>query len=172
MTRRRSTTKGFSQAASLMQTRIREGMESRGFAVMRLLTHWNEVVGDEIAAMATPVKVGYARGGIGATLTILTRGSHAPLLDMQRDRIRDKVNACYGYNAISRVTITQTAPTGFAEGQVAFAPAPKRTPPAPSPEIMATARGQVTDVQSDDLRRMLELLGANIMTKQTNRSPS
>ena len=85
--------RGFEPAAGLLKDRIRAVGESRGFAVSRLLTHWAEVVGDEIAAMALPVKVGYGREGLGATLTLLTTGASAPLLQMQLPKIRDKVNA-------------------------------------------------------------------------------
>lgn len=100
----------------------------------RLLTHWAEVVGEDVARLALPVKVSYPRDGFGATLTVLTTGASAPLVQMQAPAIRDRVNACYGYNAIARITITQTAPTGFADGQVAFAPAPRREPPPPTPQ--------------------------------------
>src|SRR6056297_1894133 len=118
--RHTSTTRGFSRAATLMQTKIRKASEDRGFAVTRLLTHWPEVVGQATAAIATPVNVSYGKGGMGATLTLLTTGAQAPMLEMQKEKLREKVNAVYGYNAISRVRITQTAPTGFADGQVDF----------------------------------------------------
>lgn len=75
--------RGFEPAAGLLRARIRAVGETRGFAVSRLLTHWAEVVGEEIAAMARPVKVGYGREGFNATLTLLTTGSAAPLLQMQ-----------------------------------------------------------------------------------------
>ncbi len=112
--------RGFEPASGLLRDRIREAGETRGFAVSRLLTHWAEVVGEDIAAVARPIKMGYGRDGFGATLSLLTTGSAAPILQMQLPKIRDRVNACYGYNAISRVTITQTAPSGFAEGQADF----------------------------------------------------
>ena len=47
---------------------------------------------------------------MGATLTLLTTGANAPMLEMQKEKLRQKVNAVYGYNAISRVRIT-----GFVE---------------------------------------------------------
>ncbi|MDP5360425.1 MAG: DUF721 domain-containing protein, partial [Paracoccaceae bacterium] len=47
--RHTSTTRGFSRAATLMQTSIRKASEERGFAVTRLLTHWAEVVGEGTA---------------------------------------------------------------------------------------------------------------------------
>ncbi len=163
--RHTSTTRGFSRAATLMQGRIRKASEDRGFAVTRLLTHWAEVVGDATAQIATPVNVSYGKGGIGATLTLLTTGAQAPMLDMQKEQIRDKVNACYGYRAISRVRVTQTAPTGFAEGRVAFAPAPKEKK-SPDPAMTSAAEKLSKDVENENLRAALTALGANVLTRQ------
>lgn len=163
--RHTSTTRGFSRAATLMQPRIRKASEDRGFAVTRLLTHWAEVVGDATAAVATPVNVSYGRGGLGATLTLLTTGAQAPMLEMQKEQIRDRVNACYGYRAIARLRITQTAPTGFAEGRVAFAPAP-RVQKIPDKAAQSQASALSDSVKNDDLRSALTTLGANILTKQ------
>lgn len=112
--------RGFEMASGLVQAPIRKASEARGFSEHRLLTHWVEVVGDEIAQMGHPVKISYAKGGFGATLTLLTTGAFAPMLQAELPRIREKVNAVYGYNAISRVHITQTSPTGFAKGRAAF----------------------------------------------------
>ena len=163
--RQTGTTRGFSRAATLMQTRIRTASEERGFAVTRLLTHWSEVVGEATARIATPVNVSYGKTGMGATLTVLTTGPQAPMLEMQKEQIREKVNACYGYRAIARVRITQTAPTGFADGRVAFAHAPK-VKKTPNPAATATAQSLAGEVQNDDLRTALAALGANVLTHQ------
>lgn len=167
--RPKSTTRGFSRAATLMQTRIRKASEDRGFAVTRLLTHWTEVVGEATASIATPVNVSYGKGGMGATLTVLTTGAQAPMLEMQKEQIREKVNACYGYRAISRVRITQTAPTGFADGRVAFTPAPK-TKKTPSEAVQSTAKSLSEGIESDDLRAALAALGANVLNKHDIKS--
>jgi hypothetical protein len=151
-----------------MQTRIREASEKRGFAVSRLLTHWSEVVGETVAAVTRPVEVSYGKGGMGATLTILTTGPQAPMIEMQKEQICERVNACYGYRAIARVRITQTAPTGFAEGQAVFAPAPKAAAPAPDPEIEASSASLSKDVTNDELRLALQALGANVLMKSRN----
>jgi len=157
--------RGFESAAALLTRRVRALGEARGFAVSRLLTHWAEVVGDDIAGQALPVKVSYPRDGMGATLTLLTAGASAPLVQMQAPRIRERVNACYGYNAIARISVTQTAPTGFAEGQVAFRPAPKPVRPAPDPEMAATARALSQDVADATLRAALEALGEKVLSR-------
>ncbi len=126
---RHATTKGFARTSTLLRERIRKAGESRGFAVTRVLTHWQEIVGEDIAAICKPVDVKYGRQGLGATLTVLTTGAQAPMLEMQKERIRAKVNGVYGYNAIERLRITQTAATGFAEGQAVFTPNRNRPKP-------------------------------------------
>lgn len=162
--------RGFEAAGGLLRERIRTAGETRGFAVSRLLTHWPEVVGEEIAAQTLPVKIGYSKGGFGATLTLLVRGASAPMLQMQLPRIRDKVNAVYGYNAIARVILTQTAPTGFAEGQAQFTPAPKRAAPPPPPEVLARAAASAEPIADEGLRSALERLAQNVLTRSAQRA--
>ncbi len=160
----RAKSKGFTQAGRLMQADIRRAGESRGFSVSKLLTHWIEIMGDDVASISVPVNVRYDRHGLGATLTLLTTGANAPILEMQKERIREKANACYGYNAISKVQITQTSATGFSEGQVEFSHK-KATQPAKPEEISDEARELVDTVDSDDLKQALERLGQNIISK-------
>ncbi len=153
--------RGFERASALAEGRIRTASETRGFAVSRLLTHWPEVVGPDIARVARPVEVKYGRG-FGATLTLLTTGAEAPMLEMQKDTICARVNACYGYAAIQKVRITQTAATGFAEGRAVFDPAPKQAPAAP--KIKPEAAEAAKTVGDDDLRAALERLGTNVLS--------
>ncbi|MFC7702893.1 DUF721 domain-containing protein [Plastorhodobacter daqingensis] len=158
--------RGFEQTANLLRDRIRGAGEKRGFAVTRLLTHWPEIVGEDIARSTRPIRIGYGRDGMGATLTLLALGPEAPMVQMQLPRIREKVNACYGYNAISRITLTQTAPSGFAEGQAEFSAAPRSVgSEAPDPAITARAAAAAGVVQDDGLRAALEALGRNILSR-------
>lgn len=158
--RRRS--RGFLQTGGLVSQRIRSASERRGFAETRLLTQWTEIVGPEIASIARPVKVSYAREGFGATLTVLTDGARAPELQMMLPRLQEKVNACYGYNAISRIRITQTAEHGFAEPTAAFAHKP---PTELSEPRAAELKSSLAPIGDDSLRRALEMLGKNVLNK-------
>ena len=158
--------RGFEATGGLLQSQIRSVGESRGFAVARLLTHWAEIAGEDMARVTRPVKVGYGREGMGATLTLLTTGAMAPMVEMQKERLRAKVNGVYGYAAISRILLTQTAATGFAEGQAQFAPAPK-TATKPAPEVLAQAAQVAAPVQDPDLRAALEAMAQNILTRRT-----
>ena len=157
--------RGFEKTSSLLSARIRKTGEARGFAVTRVLTHWADIVGHAMAAIARPVDISYGRGGMGATLTVLTTGAQAPMLEMQKDQLREKVNAVYGYNAIARIRITQTAPTGFSEGQAQFTPAPtvKKVLDETTRAQAVQATQNVTD---DGLRNALETLAQNVLMKQ------
>lgn len=156
--------RGFSAAGRLVQDRIARAGESRGFSMTRLLTHWPDVVGADMARLCEPLKVGYAqKGALGATLTLLVRGPAGPIVQAQSETIRARVNACYGYNAISRIRLTQSAGSpGFAEAQAGFAAAPAR-PPVASPEVEAAT----AEVADPALRAALSGLGARIQSRKS-----
>lgn len=165
-------TRGFEAASGLLQNQIRTVGESRGFAVARLLTHWADVVGEDMARITRPVKVGYGREGMGASLTLLTTGAMAPMIEMQKEQLRARVNAVYGYAAISRIILTQTASTGFAEGQAQFLPAPKTTAKPLDPDLRAKAAATAAPIQDQTLRNALETLAQNILNRETTKKGS
>ena len=157
--------RGFQQAATLLADRVQKAAEGRGFAVARLLTHWPEIAGPQLAALTRPVRISHTRGGFGATLTLLTAGSVAPLVEMQLPQLRERVNACYGYNAVQRILLTQTAASGFAEGQPMFAAAPAKAE-LPDPAIRQAAAQVAHQFQDPALAEAMALLALNIATKR------
>jgi hypothetical protein len=169
MTRRNTTTYGFARTSKLVEQRVRKASESRGFAQSRVLTHWDEIAGSDMAAISRPVDIRYGKGGFGATLTVLTTGANAPMVEMGRERLRERINGIYGYNAIARIRVTQTAPTGFAEGQVDFVHRKPDTPQGPSPEARQKARAVADGVGDEGLRTALERLAANVISKSETR---
>ncbi|WP_118133268.1 DUF721 domain-containing protein [Oceanicella sp. SM1341] len=161
--------RGFTPAGGFLAARLREVSGKRGIAETRLLTDWEAVAGPEIAALCRPVKVTHARkGGLGATLILLTSSGRAPELEMLRPVIRERVNACYGYHAIAEIRLTQTAPTGFAEPGGSFTHRPAgQAAPRPLPEQVVTrVQSEVRDVSDDGLRAALERLGRNVAVRQ------
>lgn len=157
--------RGFEPASALLRQRIRAAGEKRGFAASRLLTHWAEIAGEAMAAASHPVKVHYGRDGMGATLTLLVASAHAPMVQMELPRLIERVNAAYGYAAISRISLTQTAASGFAEGQNPFTAAAK--PPAQTdPAVHAKAAAVASPVRDQSLRSALETLGQNILSRR------
>jgi len=162
-------TRGFEPAFGLLKDQVRKAGEARGFAIARLLTHWTEIAGEDLARITRPVKVGYGREGMGASLTLLTTGPHAPMVEMQKEKLRDRVNAIYGYAAISRILLTQTSATGFSEGQAEFLPAAKPAAMPADPALMAEAARTAAPIQDDGLRSALEALAQNILNRRKSK---
>lgn len=163
--------RGFEPAGGLLREPIRKVGETRGFAVTQLLTHWQEVAGRDLAPLCRPVKISYApQGGLGATLTLLASGAAAPMVQMQLERLRTKINAIYGYAAIARIRLTQTASHGFAEAQRPFE-ASNIAPP--SPQALARAQGVVASVTEGvadaGLKDALARLATAVLNKQNRR---
>ncbi len=154
--------RGFERVSSLLQREFRTVGQKSGFAVARLLTHWTEIVGADVASIARPVSVSYSKGKLGATLTLLTPGPQAPILSMKLEFIRERVNACYGYSAISNISITQISPADFETDAPTDEQSRELTP---DPFTRDRVRKAVADVSDDGLRHALELLGESVLTK-------
>jgi hypothetical protein len=156
----------FKRTSELLKRRINEASEGRGFSETRLLTHWSTFVGIGLAEKTYPVKISFASGGLGATLTILTTGPHALELEMLKHQIKDKVNAAYGYNAVARIKITQTAETGFE-----FAKVNGNAEEQGSNTKLTVVRNngkaseQVEGVENKELREALAELEEKVLTK-------
>ncbi len=161
--------RGFEPAFALVEGQVRRVGESRGFAIARLVTHWAEVAGEGVARVSRPVRVTYGREGLGATLVLLVQGASAPMIEMQKDAIRARVNAVYGYNAIARIALTQTAASGFAEGQTPFAPAPPPAATPPDAPVSAEAATTAAGIADAGLRSALERLAQNILNRNAKK---
>lgn len=163
--RRNGGKKGFRSGATLVQGYVQKASEERGFALARLLTHWDEVVGDGVAQMCQPARVSYPRSGLGTTLTLNTTGATAPMVQAQSEAIRNSVNACYGYNAVSRIRIAQVG-----TDQLHPPKAIRAAPNAPSKAAREQAKSTVRDIRDASLRQALEDLGGNILTQPRTKS--
>ena len=155
----------FKPAADLLRAKIREIGEARGFSATRLLTHWPEIVGASVAAIARPLEVRHPRRGKGApegaTLTVLALGAAALRLEMEKERIRERVNACYGYNAIARIKIKQSGPEAFMDAAAPAVPPAAGPDPAPPDPLGPLANG----VSDTELRLALAALAANVLSR-------
>lgn len=166
---------GFLQAGSLTAAPLREASARRGFAEMRILTDWEAIVGEALAAACRPLKVGYAGAGFGATLTLEVEGARAVEIEMQGPRIVERVNAHYGYRAISRIKIMQA-------GRLAAAAGPRRAgagsgdgvegfadPAARFDRGAGVFEADIAGVEDEGLRAALARLGARVGSRASRR---
>jgi hypothetical protein len=92
------------------------------------------------------------------------------MVQLRLPELLARVNACAGHAAVARIRPTQTAPEGFAEGPVPFAPrraAPAAAPP-PDPAAEAALAAAAAGVANPRLRAALEGLGRAILSRETN----
>lgn len=113
--------KRFLQTGSLLSAELRDAMAKRGMVLSQLLMHWQEIVGGDIAALAQPERVQFAKENVSAVLVLFCFGANAPLVQMQSDLIVERVNEHLGYPAISRIQITQTSKDASAQARLAKA---------------------------------------------------
>jgi hypothetical protein len=161
------TRKGFQRASGLVAPQLEAAAGRRGFAEARLLTHWAEIAGPDLAAVSRPVKLTRGRGHAGGTLTVLIDGAHAPAVQMLLPMLRERVNAACGHGAVERIRITQTAGGGFAEPAAPYRPA---APPSPPPERIAAVRQALSSIGDDGLRAALETLARNVLSGRSPRN--
>lgn len=157
--------RGFKRAGSLVESQIRTVGEARGLAVSRLMTHWSEIAGDDLSKLCRPVRAAYGRGSFGATLTVIAPGAAAPMVQARLPDLLERVNACYGFRAISRIKITQTAPEGFAEPQTSFEPSKRPAPDRPKDPL---TDAKIDEVKDPDLKAALSALSDHLPPVPTN----
>jgi len=158
-TKTRYGRKGFLRMSSAAKGMIRPALTKRGFSEPRILVEWDAVVGERIAALCRPVKLGYAsKQGMGGTLTVGALGASALEVQHLTPQIVERVNAHYGYRAIARIRLVQLGADALEEHRN------RGAVPQPRPEDVTRIRATVEPVSNEGLRGALERLGRNIAT--------
>lgn len=84
-----------------VQPVVQKSLRRRGFADMRLLTAWEEIMGKELAAVSLPWRVRQHKDG--AVLQIKVRGLFALQLQHIAPEILARIHRLYGYQAFARL---------------------------------------------------------------------
>jgi hypothetical protein len=142
--------------ADLIGPALTAAFKRHGFASTEIVTHWEDIVGAEIAAHSEPIKITWPRQPDAeepepATLVLRCQGPAAIEIQHLAGVIVERVNRFLGWRAIERVALRQ-------------APLARRAKPKPPPAIDAEAARRIaermTDITDDDLRTALGRLGA------------
>jgi hypothetical protein len=134
----------------------------RGFSSFEIVTHWDDIVGPEIAAHAEPVRMQWMRGGDGedpvpATLVVRVEGPAALEIAHQTGVIIERVNRYLGWQAVGGVALRQAPLT-----RRGLRPRPRRIDDAHAAAIAAELGG----IADDGLRAALGRLGAAVKQSQ------
>lgn len=164
--------KGFRHVGGSSRVPLDGAARKMGFAETDVLIHWPEIVGSSLAGLCHPVGVSYGKArAFGATLIVRVDGARAPEAEMMGPQIVERVNAHYGYRAVSRMKITQAtgrkgSGAGFAEPAAVFAHAPAE----PDPRTVKEANALCGDVRDPGLRDALSRMGAYVMSRKADQT--
>jgi hypothetical protein len=143
--------------AELVTTCVADVFARQGFTSCEIVTHWDDIVGAEVAALAEPVRMQWIRSrdpdeSPPATLVLRVEGPAALEIQHMSGEIVERVNRYLGWQAVDKLALRQ-------------APLTRRRKP-PRPRIDEAAAGaiaaQMTEIADDGLRAALGRLGAAI----------
>jgi hypothetical protein len=127
----------------------------RGLARAELLAWWPEIVGAAYAGRTAPERIRWPRDGTAATLIVRCDPALSLRFAHETDRVRERLNAYFGYPAVGAVRIVQQA----IGAERAARPKPER-----QPQISAAVEGRLDRVEGP-LRDSLRTLARNILAR-------
>ncbi|MEM8689296.1 MAG: DciA family protein [Pseudomonadota bacterium] len=89
---------------------------AHGFAYAQILTHWETIVGPQLAEFIQPERLRWPAGQerirherrrLGGTLTVRVEGPAAIELQHESPHVIERLNTYYGYQAVTAIKIVQ-----------------------------------------------------------------
>ena len=141
----------------MIDSMIAPSVKTRGFAIGRIVSHWNDIVGD-MSSWCRPNAVSFTRDSFtDGTLKLQIVPGRGPQAQAMSAVIIDRVNANFGYRAINRITLVQTL----------SAPV-QPSSPKPKPQLnqdqydIWALDDKLKNVKSPELRAALRRLGSPV----------
>jgi hypothetical protein len=98
--------------AELVSVCVADVFARQGFTSCEIVTHWDEIAGPEIAALAEPIRMQWARSrdpdeAPPATLVLRVEGPAALEIQHMGGVILERVNRYLGWQAVDRIALRQ-----------------------------------------------------------------
>lgn len=129
-----------------------------GFSVVEIVTHWDEIVGPDLAPHSLPMKLQWARGSENepATLVVRVEGAYAIEMQYAAAVVIERINVYFGWRCVGRLTLRQ--------GPVPPRHARAQPMPPPEPALVKAVRQEMAQeigsFEDEDLAASLARLGA------------
>ncbi len=137
-----------------------KALRKRGFAQATLIRAWSSIVGEAFARISVPEKISYPPNRrSGGVLHLRVERGAALALQHEEPRLIERINATFGYAAISRIAIRQgPLPNNRRRRRLDLGEA--------SPEERARISESVSGIRSGPLRNALANLGSSIAARE------
>lgn len=130
--------------ADIVGPTIAEMCGKAGFSVVEVVTHWDEIVGPDLAARSMPIRLQWQRRPEGAgtpepaTLLVRVEGPYAIEFQYAAPVVIERINAYFGWRCVGRVALRQ-------------GPVPRRATPVAPPPLPAESVAAVRDELEQDI---------------------
>ena len=147
--------------ADLVGECVNQAFSRQGFAAVEIVTHWEDIVGPELARRSEPMRLYWPRrddpDSVG-TLAVRVEGPYAIELQHLAPVVMERVNRYFGWRCVGRIAIRQGPVT------------PRAAPPAtrePEPAAVDEITRELGTFEDASLRRSLARLGALVRGRVT-----
>src|SRR5690606_26290714 len=96
--------------ADLVGGALQSAFARQGFAAVDVVSHWEDIVGPELAARTEPVRLVWPRRDdrdLSGTLTLRVEGAYALDLQHLARAVIERVNRYFGGACVGRISIRQ-----------------------------------------------------------------
>ena len=146
---------------------IRELLGKKGIMQLEILSHWNDIVGEDLSAYAFPEKIEFRANNKndGVVHLIVPSGAFALELQHREKQIISKINTYFGYNAVAHIRIRQDGEFDFDLCK------PKTTKNKIEPLLVSDDEKKyieemTSDVKNDELKEILIKLGYGVFNRK------
>jgi hypothetical protein len=148
--------------ADLVGDTLRAAFARQGFAAVEIITHWEEIVGAELAGRTEPVRLVWPQRDdpfSTGVLTVRVEGAYAIELQHLTPVVIERVNRYFGWRCVGRIAIRQ-AP-------VARRSKSPELPLEPDADTVAEVERELGPFEDKGLKSALARLGALVRSRVT-----
>jgi hypothetical protein len=143
--------------ADLVGGTLQSAFARQGFAAVDIISHWEDIVGPELASRTEPLRLVWPRREdpfSTGNLTIRVEGAYALELQHLSPVVIERVNRYFGWACVGRITIRQ--------GPVARKARKPDLPPEPPAKAIAEVEQGLGEFEDEELKTALARLGAMV----------
>ncbi len=152
---------GLATLAPEIRAITKKALGARGFAGSDILEFWEDIVGADLARGVAPQKLTFEKDNrTHGTLVVKSAGgAFAMLFEHQKERVMQRINAFFGYPAVSRIKIVQ--------GALKIKSIPQKTvlKTIPKDELQALQE-KVGIIEDEELRERTFEIGKALLAKK------
>lgn len=136
---------------------------AKGMLEMEILSDWTAIVGEELAQYSLPQKISFRKDerSNGTLELLVLSGAFALEIQHRESQILNKINAYFGYDAVAKLKIIQNScPENFLFTKKPIDNVKKNLVSSEEHNYITEI---IKDVDNNELRRHLEILGEAVL---------